>query len=356
MLAITYIDRFNDTKDENRYKELIEEVLEGNYGENLPEELIEKVQTQESGKLRYTSLLFFSGIFGLLMGIYREFLGFTFLKRWYLLPRLLAELFIIQILIMATILISNAVFGGVSRILTDPGWQEILFSEGAGRTYINVQIYGVILLFFMELEKSVGPDYFTDYLSGRYRSPKREFRTVMFLDLADSTSITESLGDARYYEFINHCFGLLTRPALLHGAEVLKYIGDEVILSWRDTANSDPERFLNFFRDFQSTLEANREVFIERYGRAPVFRAGVHHGKVVVAIIGDVKRKKDLSGDVMNTTSRIASKCKEFDTEMLISEDLYHRLKRGKTYFGNPQETSLRGKDKMHKVYKYLKD
>jgi adenylate cyclase len=66
--------------------------------------------------------------------------------------------------------------------------------------------------------------------------------------------------------------------------------------------------------------------YMEQYGLVPGFKAGIHCGKVVAGEVGIIKRDITFSGDVLNTTSRIQGKCKEFNTDIIASEDLLNML------------------------------
>jgi adenylate cyclase len=62
------------------------------------------------------------------------------------------------------------------------------------------------------------------------------------------------------------------------------------------------------------------------YGLVPTFKAGLHAGNVIVGEIGIFKRDITYSGDVLNTTSRMRSMCKELNVELIASSDLLKHL------------------------------
>jgi adenylate cyclase len=68
---------------------------------------------------------------------------------------------------------------------------------------------------------------------------------------------------------------------------------------------------------------------------------------VVAGEIGIIKRDITFSGDVLNTTSRIESKCKEFDVEVIASDDLLSNLSFSDKYISRHLgNIKLRGKEK----------
>ncbi|MBK7288334.1 MAG: hypothetical protein IPI95_15320 [Flavobacteriales bacterium] len=65
---------------------------------------------------------------------------------------------------------------------------------------------------------------------------------------------------------------------------------------------------------------------MREFGVAPEFRGGLHGGRVITAQVGHIKRAIDLSGDVMNTTSRLQSLAKELKADLTITQELRDRM------------------------------
>lgn len=97
--------------------------------------------------------------------------------------------------------------------------------------YIKAQVFSHILLLLIELGTILDKDLMYDYISGRYRKPVKESRVMLFMDINNSTTIAEELGDDMYYHFLNDCYGLLNHPVIITKARILKYVGDEVVVS-----------------------------------------------------------------------------------------------------------------------------
>ncbi len=57
---------------------------------------------------------------------------------------------------------------------------------------------------------------------------------VMFADVCDSTTIYESLGDARALEVINALFATLTVKVKAHGGKIVKTLGDGMVCQFAD--------------------------------------------------------------------------------------------------------------------------
>jgi adenylate cyclase len=60
---------------------------------------------------------------------------------------------------------------------------------------------------------------------------------------------------------------------------------------------------------------------MKEYGVSPTFKAGVHAGDVTVGYVGIIKKDLVFSGDTLNTTARIRSKCHELKNRFILSID-----------------------------------
>ena len=68
------------------------------------------------------------------------------------------------------------------------------------------------------------------------------------------------------------------------------------------------------------------DYYNEKYSVVPEFKAGLHYGYVMAGETGVVNREIAFSGDVLNTTSRIQSKCNELGVNILLSKFLLDKL------------------------------
>jgi adenylate cyclase len=62
----------------------------------------------------------------------------------------------------------------------------------------------------------------------------------MFLDIAGSTTLAEQMGEVRVHDLITRFFFDIDRPIADHDGEVHSYVGDEVIVTW--PLSDDTER------------------------------------------------------------------------------------------------------------------
>lgn len=172
-----------------------------------------------------------------------------------------------------------------------------------------------------------GRGMFLNILLGKYRKPREEERILMFLDLKDSTKIAEKIGHIRYSKFIQDCFRDLNGILNIYEAEVYQYVGDEAVVTWKAKKGFKKNNCVNLFFAFRDQLKKQQQYYKSQFGFEPIFKAGVHYGKLMIAEVGTVKKEVAYHGDVINTTSRIQSLCNSYGASILISETLLKYLK-----------------------------
>ncbi len=177
------------------------------------------------------------------------------------------------------------------------------------------------------INRLLGQKAMVRLLTGKYYRPVREERFIMFLDLADSTSIAEEVGDEAFHGFIRDFFHDITDPVLKRKAEIYKYVGDEVILTWKKDEGIANNNVLYLINDIVENLKIMSEKYISRYGRVPRYRAGLHFGNVLVGELGVIKMEVALLGDAMNTAARIQAACRENNVDFLMSGAALNQLR-----------------------------
>jgi adenylate cyclase len=184
-----------------------------------------------------------------------------------------------------------------------------------------------LINFIIQNNRLLGPSALKNFILGKYHNPKKEKRIILFMDLVSSTTLAEKLGDERFIQFLDKTFSLLTEAILKTEAEIYKYVGDEIIFSWKIERGIKNANCVELFYLINHVIQSNREIFENQFGTIPKFRAGLHMGSVAVGKIGDIKQEIALIGDVMNTTSRIMNECKNFNLDIILSEELFTILK-----------------------------
>ncbi|PSR13284.1 MAG: hypothetical protein DA408_00435 [Bacteroidetes bacterium] len=214
----------------------------------------------------------------------------------------------------------------------------------------------VVTVIIILVNEKYGPGMFGKILMGQYYHPKLETRIFMFLDMKSSTTIAETMGEELYFNLLKDCFADMTMPILDNAGEIYQYVGDEIIVCWSMEKGLAQGRCIQTFFDVRKQLLARKDYYESTYGILPSFKAGFHFGQVVAGEIGIIKRDITYSGDVLNTTSRIQSKCNELGVDHLISGPLWSKIK---VHFpaGGEQvsdQIELRGRQERMDLYRVL--
>lgn len=219
---------------------------------------------------------------------------------------------------------------------------------------ITIQAFkgSVFIVFLFQLDALLGDGTFRKYVFGKYHKPHKQDMVFMFLDVKSSTKLAETLGDEMYYLLIDDFFHDISEPIIDSDAEIYKYVGDEVIICWPIEKGLAPPTAVDLFYNIRYKIRKRRDHYITRYGVIPEFKAGIHEGSVITALIGDIRKEIVYNGDVLNTAARLQELCNEYDAGLLISDSLYHKLKWTGRYAAKSLGTiQLKGKLKPMEVF-----
>ncbi len=241
---------------------------------------------------------------------------------------------------------------GMNTNIFNSVWSYILEFKFI-RPYFFWAIISLLTMIALQVNDKYGAGVFWAFLRGDYFQPKKEERIFMFLDLRGSTTIAEKIGAELYFDFIRDFFKDVTPSILAHKGEIYQYVGDEVIVSWRKESGLGKERALNCFFEIEQAIAEKEKDYLTKYGVIPSFKAGLHIGTAMIGEIGVIKKDIAFSGDVLNTTSRIQTRCNEFGVDLLISEELVDALNLSVSKYHTQKigEVNLRGRAKMVTLY-----
>jgi adenylate cyclase len=259
--------------------------------------------------------------------------------------------FVIIIAVITVILGIVAAWVQSGKLLSTPESKEIFSSFVFDIHHIkNMVAWAIVVALtqvMLQFNTKFGEGNLFNMIRGKYQTPREEKRIFMFTDLNSSTTIAEKLGDEKYHELLKEFFADITNPILDNKGEIYQYVGDEVVVAWKYENGIQYNHCIECFFDMKKEIQRLSEKYMKRYGLVPGFKAGIHCGKVVAGEVGIIKRDITFSGDVLNTTSRIQGKCKEFNVEIIASDDLINALQlNGKYSTQFLGSIKLRGKEK----------
>jgi hypothetical protein len=133
---------------------------------------------------------------------------------------------------------------------------EMLGMSAFYQLILRVVVVSSIAILVVQVEEIMGRRMFLGVLLGRYERPAAEERIMLTIDLVGSTSLAERLGDLRYFRFLNTTYSLMTDALLHNEGEILKYVGDEVIITWPMEVGLRGNNCLDLYFDITERLAA----------------------------------------------------------------------------------------------------
>ncbi|MBN1499018.1 MAG: adenylate/guanylate cyclase domain-containing protein [Spirochaetes bacterium] len=210
----------------------------------------------------------------------------------------------------------------------------------------------VLSQFILLLNSFLGKNVLINMMLGRFHNPQNVKRIFMMLDLKNYTSISERIGDRKALSYLNSFYDDVSSAVVVCKGDVYRYVGDEVIITWPLRKKTKNSECIKCFFMIKGIIEKKSAYYMKHYGVVPQFRAGLHMGSVVVGQLGSIKREITYIGDVLNTTSRIEEICKEYNTDIMVSRDLFEVMDFPETYrIKNEYEMNLRGKQQAINLY-----
>ncbi len=292
-------------------------------------------------------------IVGALEVIYLEkrFSNRTLIAKFFYKFLIYLALFIIIIVILYPL--ASTLETGIS-ILEIDAWQKLgrfLISISFLVTLLHLSVRFMVCLIYSAISENLGHHIFLNFIYGKYHQPKIERRIFMFLDMKSSTTIAETIGHIKYFKLLDTYYNIMSDPIINSFGEVYQYIGDEIVISWKPSKGLSQANCIKCFFDIRYHLNKQREALFHEFGFEIGFKAGIHFGEVTIGEIGALKKEIVFTGDVLNTTARIQSLCKELKSDLLISGAIKELLPHSNYQFSSKGEIELKGRNKKEELF-----
>ena len=240
-----------------------------------------------------------------------------------------------------------------------------------------VDVTGIIIISFLFWSIESFRSFFTTYLEkmeikrqfGTYVSPELVKKlqndpsllrlggetkrlTFLFSDIRGFTPISEKYqkNPQGLTELINRFLDNQTQIILKHGGTIDKYMGDCIMAFWGAPLDDDDQvenatkAVLEMRESLGELNERLREEGLDQINTG----AGINTGLCVVGNFGSSNRfDYSVLGDSVNLAARLESSCKEYDTDIIISE---YSLVDGYNYIFL-DEVTVKGKSEPVKIY-----
>lgn len=147
--------------------------------------------------------------------------------------------------------------------------------------------------------------------------------SVLFADIRNFTTISESLGAAELKELLNRFFTPMTETIFHHRGTIDKYVGDMIMAFWGAPV-SDPQHAGHAIQGALEMLEAAdrlREQFLAEGLPEINIGVGINSGVMNVGDMGsEYRRAYTVLGDAVNLASRLEGVTKYYGVRLVVGE------------------------------------
>lgn len=149
--------------------------------------------------------------------------------------------------------------------------------------------------------------------------------TILFSDIADFTSISESLSPYDVMYLLNRFFVEIGDVVERNGGYIDKFIGDGLMAIFGiDDQPHAPLRAVKSALQILEVADRMKPFLASMYDVDFDVRVGLHYGEAVIGSLGSVGHERLTAiGDIVNVASRIEAANKDAATRFLISEALH---------------------------------
>lgn len=256
----------------------------------------------------------------------------------------LAGYFIVKVVFYCVVIVAGLI---LSRVLMSIGSPQVTLFDSIFRNSvlfaIGMSVFGNLVV---ETGRLLGFGTLKNLLLGRYARPRSERKAFLLIDMKDSTGLAERLGAIRFHELLNAFFRDVAEAAMECDAEIHKYVGDEVILTWPAGPALKEGDCLACPFLARDLIRRNAVRYRDSFGAVPEFRAALHCGEIVAGEIGDVRREIAYVGDTLNVAARLLEASKSLGRDVLVSAELLALVRLPADLLAEPLPTlSIRGRD-----------
>lgn len=179
---------------------------------------------------------------------------------------------------------------------------------------------------------------------------EKKFVCIMFLDIRGFTPFAEKMAPEEIIKYQNDVFGFMIEIIHKHQGIINQFLGDGFMATFGAPISTDQD-CENAFRASTEIVEAvkqksdNKEIPPTKVG------IGLHAGLVVAGNVGTEERKQySITGNTVIIASRIEQLTKEFDSNLLISEEVYNELKEPNGLSNDFQEVVVKGRSEPVRI------
>ena len=158
---------------------------------------------------------------------------------------------------------------------------------------------------------------------------KQSLVAVLFTDINGFTQMTEKMEPGEVVKLISEYQSKMVAAIFSSGGTVDKFIGDAVMATFGTPTSrgNDAQNAFDCARKMQIAMSQWSKERSEANLPVISHRIGIHFGPCIIGNIGGEQRVEfTVLGDTVNVANRLCDACKNYDAEILLSEDLANRL------------------------------
>ena len=177
--------------------------------------------------------------------------------------------------------------------------------------------------------------------------------TVMFVDLAGFTGLSERMGD-KVLPILSEYFDCVSSCIADSGGTIDKFIGDAVMAFWGAPAGNPRHAHDACRCALAIQREMTRLKLVDDSGRPLRVRIGINSGNMLVGNIGsEVRLNYTVIGDAVNVASRLEGTNKTYGTLTLIGEATM-QLANEEIVARKVDEVAVRGRSQPLRIFELL--
>ena len=164
-------------------------------------------------------------------------------------------------------------------------------------------------------------------ISGRLGETKKI--AILFSDIRGFTPFSEKLTPYDVVFILNRYFNRMVKAVEENRGTVDNYIGDGMVAIFGLNDELNPAKYaVKSALDMLAEMDDMKPYLKTMYGKDFDIGVGIHWGEAVVGDIGAGKSKRFTAiGDAMNFASRVESANKQFQSRVLISDEVHEEIK-----------------------------
>lgn len=180
--------------------------------------------------------------------------------------------------------------------------------------------------------------------------------SVLFSDIRGFTTISEGLSPEELVRLLNEYLTVMTNVVFKHDGTLDKYMGDAIMAIYGAPLDQPdhPYRACRSALDMMKELKGLNEKWI-REGKKPLdIGIGINTGMMMVGNMGSEQRfDYTVMGDAVNLGSRLEGANKNYQTNILVSEFTYERVKDAFVCM-ELDSVQVKGKSRPVKIYQLV--